>query len=530
MRNMKYEQEILFKIVKSISKQKDLELDSTKIKELDWEELLQISLRHKVFPIVYKAIFNNVPVKYQALYDQKYYDILKKINIRMLELNRILKLTQQNNIDTILLKGLALSEIIYNDIYARQFGDIDLLVKEDDIEKMYYLLNDIGYVQETGFDKNTNRYNTVDKPIFKYGSQFHELQCVKDIGDNTYIFVEIKRASSAIPLKYIGDFLEKVQNISINGIDIKTSNLTYTFLHLCSNFFTNFETAWGANHETNLRDILDTYIFISKHGAFLDWTEINSLSNKYEIAHKIYYVLKCLEGTFGKVISIEIIESFNPNKVTYHFNGNMDGSINNWESDFTFRLFNDEERKREFVKINKLKIYNEKNYGNFDKVEKESFITLTNIETYRNLHIESLQWDIEYMFTCNNTSLYLNVIIDNNLYEQLGDYYLFVLFIDNNLENAIPNRTITITKGEALQVQFTNLQQCSWQFIELGNKRLVKVLIPLESIDMNFKDSRNRIFHNLHCREKLGLDSFRNVGSKYGPNEFMFLKIQDDIF
>jgi len=379
MRNMKREQEILIKIAKSISKQKELELDSIVIKELDWEELLQISLRHRVFPIVYKKIFNYVPIKYQALYDQKYYDIQKKINIGMLELNRILKLTQQNNIDAILLKGLALAEIIYKDIYARQFGDIDLLVKEDDMEKMYYLLNDIGYVQETGFDKNTNRYNTVDKPILKYEPHFHEFQCVKDIGDNIYIFVEIKRASSAIPLKYIGDFLKNVQDISINGIKIKTSNSAYTFLHLCSNFYANFETGWGANHETNLRDIFDTCVLVSKHGSFLDWIEINSLSSKYEITHKIYYVLKCLEGILGKLIPNEIIELFNPNKLTYYFNGNVDGSINNWESDFTFRLFNDEERKKEFVKSDKLKIYNAMNYDNYDEVEKESFSKLINV-------------------------------------------------------------------------------------------------------------------------------------------------------
>ncbi|AEE97658.1 nucleotidyltransferase domain-containing protein [Mahella australiensis] len=522
MIDMKREQEILIKITKSILEQKDLELDNTIIKALDWEYLLQISLRHKVFPIVYKAISKYIPIKYQAFYDQKYYDIVKKINIRMLELDRILKLAEQNNIEVILLKGPALAEIIYNDIYIRQFVDIDLLVKEADMEKMYYLLNSIGYLQKISFDKNTNRYNTVDKPIFKYGSDFHEFQCIKDIGDNIYIFVEIKRASSAIPLKHIGDFLENVQSISINGIDIKTLNLTYTFLHLCSNFFTNFETEWGVNHETNLRDILDTCMFISKHGDFLNWTEINSLSNKYEIAHKIYYVLKCMTGMVGKVISNEIIESFNPNKVTYYFNGNSDGSINAWESDFVFRLFNDKERKREFVKLTKLKIYNARNYDNHDKVEKESFATLTNVKTYRHFFIESLQWDIEYMFTCDNTSLYLNVIIDNNIYEQLGNYYLFVLFIDNNLDNAIPSRTITITKDESLQVQFVNLQQCSWQFVELGNKRLIKVLIPFECLDMNFKDSDNRIFHNIEFREKIGCDGFRTIGGKYEP---IFLKI-----
>jgi hypothetical protein len=226
MTNMNHEQTILIEIAKNILEQKALELDNAITKGVNWEEILRISLRHKVFPIVYKAINKYIPIKYQAIYDQKYYDILKKVNIRMHELDRILKLAEQNNIEVILLKGPALAEIVYNDIFARQFGDIDLLVKEADMEKMYYLLNDIGFVQETGFDKVTNRFNTVDKPIFKYGPNFHEFQCVKDIGDNIYIFVEIKRASSAIPLKHIDDFLENVQNISINRIEVKTSNLT----------------------------------------------------------------------------------------------------------------------------------------------------------------------------------------------------------------------------------------------------------------------------------------------------------------
>jgi hypothetical protein len=296
---------------------------------------------------------------------------------------------------------------------------------------------------------------------------------------------------------------------------------------LCSNFFTNFETGWGVNNETNLRDIIDTFVFISKYGNLLNWVEINALSNKYEIAHKIYYVFTCLERIWGEVISKEVFQLFIPNRVLYVFNGNSDGSINAWESDFIFRLFNDDERKKEFAKINKLKIYNVKNYSNHDKVEKESFLTVTNTNVYRHFYIEPLQWDIEYMFTCDNKSLYLYLTIDNKAYEQLSDYYLLVSFIDNNVDNSTPNRTITIAKDGGFQVVFTNLQQCSWQFIELGNERLIKILIPFDCLDMSFKDSGNRIFHNLHCREKIGHDGFRNIGSKYGPNEIMFLKIQD---
>lgn len=524
---MNHEQKLLITIAKNILCKDNLILNNEMIKDLDWEKILQISVRHKVLPIVYKAIYNYIPIKYQASYDQKYYDIIKKVNIRMHELDRILQITKQNSIDVILLKGPVLSDIIYNDLYARQFADLDLLVKKNDMEKMFYLLNDIGFMQETGFDENTKRFHTIDKPIFKYGDTFHEFQCVKDIGDNIYIYVEIKRASSAIPLKHIDDFHKNVQNININGIDVKTSNLKYTFLHLCSNFFTNFETGWGINHETNLRDIIDIYMFISKHYNLLNWDEINKLSNKYEIAHRIYYAITCLSKFYNDIIPNDISELFNPNRVLYDLNGNDDGSINRWDSDFIFRLFNDEDRKQQFVKMNKLKTYNVNNYNNHDKVEKELFITVTNNELFRYFNIESLQWNVKYVFTCDSKSLYLYLVIDNKVYEQLSEYNLLIYFIDNNLDNSIPNRIITITIDDSFQVKFTNLQQCSWKLFELGNERLIKMFIPFNCLDMNFEDSGNRIFHNFICQEKLGNDGFRSVGSKYGPKELTFLRIYE---
>jgi hypothetical protein len=137
--------------------------------------------------------------------------------------------------------------------------------------------------------------------------------------------------------------------------------------------------------------------------------------------------------------------------------------------------------------------------------------------------------NVKYIFTCDKESLYLYMVIDTMVYEQLRKYKLLVDFIDNNLDNSIPNRTITITNDDGFQVVFTNLRQCSWQQLKLGNERLIKILIPFDCLDMNFNNSGNRIFHNLHCWEKIGVDGFRGAGSKYG-SKIMFLKIHDDVF
>jgi hypothetical protein len=97
----------------------------------------------------------------------------------------------------ILLKGFTLSTLIYDNLYKRSFGDIDILVDAANLKKFYHLLNEMGYEQYFGYDKESKKYITKNIIDFKYHVDFHEYQCLKAV-DDFNIFVELKRATSAM--------------------------------------------------------------------------------------------------------------------------------------------------------------------------------------------------------------------------------------------------------------------------------------------------------------------------------------------
>jgi len=520
------EQSLLLDIIKNIAFPDDNKILSPYIPLVDWEVFLQLSVRHMMLPSIYHTIYEYIPIKFQAAYDNRYFELIKKIRIYLLELARIKNIAEQNGILIVLLKGFALGKIIYDDVYNRQFKDIDLLVEESNVEKMYYSLNNIGYIQETGYNKETNRYNTLDKPIYKHHLNFHELQCVKEIGKSTYIHVEIKRASTAIPLKYIKDFLKNTTIINVDGVDLLTSNLTYTFLHLCSHVYANFETEWGILSETNLRDIVDVMVFFQKYRNTIKWEDISVLSTKYEILHKVFFVLRSVNLIKPQTIPENIIEQFNPAKISYEYHGNTDGTANNWSSSFLSRLFDDSTRKKEFVRSKKMKIYRIENYHRIIEVNAEASENDIKATNYIHYAETALPIDICYNFVCNENELTIVILINNELYTMLPKYTVFFYFVDNNLDNAVPNRIITITtEKENLQVNAENIANFSWKCINYDERDAVRVTIPIENLCIERINNTRLVLYNFALKQKLGIDGFQTVSYKHGADDLTFLRL-----
>jgi len=61
------------------------------------------------------------------------------------ELIRIMKLLEENDIDALAFKGPALAQMAYGDITLRQYSDLDVLTKKEDIYQIDALLKAQGY-------------------------------------------------------------------------------------------------------------------------------------------------------------------------------------------------------------------------------------------------------------------------------------------------------------------------------------------------------------------------------------------------
>jgi hypothetical protein len=117
---------------------------------LKWDKFMQLVNYHQVLPIVYHNLQKHAADKIppHTLGRLKNRGKKQKLHSMRLtaELIRIVKLCREQGIEVICLKGPVLSLQLYRDIALRHIIDIDLLVKQGDIEKVHHLLVDSGYV------------------------------------------------------------------------------------------------------------------------------------------------------------------------------------------------------------------------------------------------------------------------------------------------------------------------------------------------------------------------------------------------
>ncbi len=108
---------------------------------LDWDYLLQIGKTHGLAPLLYYHL-HRIDHEYRILQPimgqlhNIYYGNLAHNILLSNELNKILNSFQKKGIPVVVLRGLALAQIIYKNIALRSTVDIDLLVQNKDISRV----------------------------------------------------------------------------------------------------------------------------------------------------------------------------------------------------------------------------------------------------------------------------------------------------------------------------------------------------------------------------------------------------------
>ncbi|HEY6339224.1 MAG TPA: nucleotidyltransferase family protein [Candidatus Sulfotelmatobacter sp.] len=126
---------------------------------LNWESLPQLAERHGVGPLLYKAVSSlgsDAPAG-PSLLQQHYQTNLHRTLFLARELIRILDHFDSLAIDVLPYKGVALAEMLYGDIAMRQAGDIDLLIRPQDLTRIRHALAELGYKPHEQFSEAEER-------------------------------------------------------------------------------------------------------------------------------------------------------------------------------------------------------------------------------------------------------------------------------------------------------------------------------------------------------------------------------------
>jgi hypothetical protein len=129
---------------------------------LDWGPLLQTAARHRVQPLVARALITccldlaPAPVREQL---KAYVIAVKLRNISMTrELVTLINAFEAARIDAIPYKGPLLAASLYGDVGARDFRDLDLLIRESHVEAATDILCSRGYTFEYPFEPDQSRF------------------------------------------------------------------------------------------------------------------------------------------------------------------------------------------------------------------------------------------------------------------------------------------------------------------------------------------------------------------------------------
>lgn len=115
----------------------------------DWEKFLQHVRRHQVGPLVARSLGDHYPEIVPDTTQTKLREERRRTATRNLqfasELSTVVDVLEEEGIDAIPYRGPVLANDAYGDVGLRQFGDLDFLVRRDDITEIRVLLEKLGY-------------------------------------------------------------------------------------------------------------------------------------------------------------------------------------------------------------------------------------------------------------------------------------------------------------------------------------------------------------------------------------------------
>jgi len=164
MNNSTTEFNFLLEVCKiSISPNKnDAPLNIYPPKNINWETVLKLANSHRVRPLLFLGLRkcenqNIFPTTIMERLKALSFQITTRNLIQTKELVRLFQLFKKHNINVIPYKGVILAKEAYQNLGAREFSDLDLLIDKKDFKKVKQILLEEQY-QWMSIIRNNTKY------------------------------------------------------------------------------------------------------------------------------------------------------------------------------------------------------------------------------------------------------------------------------------------------------------------------------------------------------------------------------------
>jgi len=148
---------LLYRMLDQVTSQEEIICELNHLDQAGWDNLLDKSMWHGIKPLIYsrlKPLFGKaaIPTSIQNDLRDSYLRSARKNILILHHAASLLSALKAREIDVIGLKGIYLVENIYDNIAARPFSDIDIMVSTEDIKSTISVLQELGFAMNTYFN------------------------------------------------------------------------------------------------------------------------------------------------------------------------------------------------------------------------------------------------------------------------------------------------------------------------------------------------------------------------------------------
>lgn len=278
---------------------------------VDWDRFLLLAQQHRVIPLVHKHLkkLKGIPPNISQTLQKSQQEIALKNLAHLAKLIKLLNLIEQHGLQAVPYKGPVSAQTIYGDLALRQFGDLDLIIRERDRDQFVDLLLANGYQLQS----------QVNAPLTSQLAYEYHWHFVSDDGFIVEIHWALTYKFMPFPLD-IEQLWSRLETVSLGNITVR---------HLCAEDQLLILSMHGFKHLWSRLVWVCDIAELLRQSPALDWTKLLSQTHTLGCEHILL---------FGLAVAHELLNVPLPEQIQSHitYNPHVQSLLTRVDFDFLF--------------------------------------------------------------------------------------------------------------------------------------------------------------------------------------------------
>jgi hypothetical protein len=268
----------------------------------DWNYLISNIIDRGIAPLLFNKLpvlsnSSQIPESVKNKLEKAYYKTFSRSTILYEHFRKIAEVFTLQNIPLIALKGIYLSECLYQDIGLRQFSDIDLLVKEEDALTCLDILANLGYKPNPSVQLSEIVLAQIEEDIVHYSPMI-----LNGVSIEIHIKLHVNTPKYNV---IVAELWSNAQLAVINGFNAYTLNNYDLLIHLCLHLDKHF---WNGKVQfTCFNDITN---ILEGYSDSLIWNKLLETCQLYKCENIVFKYIILVNKYMNAYVPANIIQKY----------------------------------------------------------------------------------------------------------------------------------------------------------------------------------------------------------------------------